>query len=150
MVLNIGTMRLTKKAEYAIRAMIALGRAGDQPVTIQRIATSQGLPKKFLEQILLALKAQGLVESHAGPHGGYRLARPTESISLADILNAVGDRLASRAGKRSRSSTGSSTLETLLEDIRRCVSAKTRQISLAQLCENSTTEKQVEELMWYI
>ena len=63
-------MKLTKKGEYALRAMIALEHGHGQALTITQIADAQQIPKKFLEQILLALKAHGLVTSKAGPKGG--------------------------------------------------------------------------------
>ena len=84
-------MRVSAKAEYACVAMMELaGSYSDpQPVRIKAIADAQGIPPRFLVQILLALKTAGLVVSVRGAAGGYQLARPPDSISLASIINAI-------------------------------------------------------------
>src|SRR5262249_12760542 len=87
-------MRISAKAEYACVAMLELAanHADPQPVRIKAIADSQGIPQRFLVQILLQLKTAGLVASVRGAAGGYQLARPPEAISLADVVNAIDDR----------------------------------------------------------
>ena len=84
-------MRISAKAEYACVAMLELAAnyADAQPVRIKAIADAQGIPPRFLVQILLALKTAGLVASVRGAAGGYQLARPPDSISLASIINAI-------------------------------------------------------------
>jgi Rrf2 family protein len=92
-------VRTTAKADYAIRASTELAAAGgDDPVKAERIAQAQGIPLKFLENILLDLKHAGLVQSQRGPEGGYRLALPAEEISLADVIRAVEGPLANVRG----------------------------------------------------
>jgi Rrf2 family protein len=87
-------MRISAKAEYACVAMLELAAnyTEPQPLRIKSIADSQGIPQRFLVQILLQLKTAGLVASVRGAAGGYQLARPPQSISLADIINAIDDR----------------------------------------------------------
>ncbi|SRR5258707_1019633 len=87
-------MRISAKAEYACVAMLELAAnyADVQPLRIKSIADSQGIPQRFLVQILLQLKTAGLVASVRGAAGGYQLARAPESISLAAIINAIDDR----------------------------------------------------------
>jgi Rrf2 family cysteine metabolism transcriptional repressor len=87
-------MRVSAKAEYACVAMMELAACCNdpQPVRIKNIAEAQGIPPRFLVQILLFLKKAGLVVSVRGAAGGYQLARPPEQISLADIINAIDDR----------------------------------------------------------
>ncbi len=87
-------MRVSAKAEYACVAMMELAVTFNdpQPVRIKAIAEAQGIPPRFLVQILLQLKTAGLVASVRGAAGGYQLARPPEQISLADIVNAIDDR----------------------------------------------------------
>ena len=87
-------MRISAKAEYACVAMLELAAnyREPQPLRIKSIADSQGIPQRFLVQILLQLKTAGLVASVRGAAGGYQLARPPESISLASIINAIDDR----------------------------------------------------------
>ena len=74
---------LTRKGKYGLKAMILLAREqGRGPILIGDLAEQEAIPKKFLENILLALKHRGLVQSRKGPHGGYQLdAHPTRSAS---------------------------------------------------------------------
>src|SRR6266851_9195528 len=87
-------MRSSAKAEYACVAMLELAANYTEPlpVRIKAIADAQGIPQRFLVQILLQLKTAGLVASVRGAAGGYQLARPPEGISLAAIINAIDER----------------------------------------------------------
>lgn len=93
-------MRLSKRGEYGLRAMIDLAAAsqnhhpGNGVVQIKEIAESEGIPAKFLEQILLTLKNAGLLHSKMGVGGGYYLARPAEEISLGHIVRVLDGPLA--------------------------------------------------------
>jgi len=88
-------LRLTRRSEYALLALIHLARAkGEGFVTVAAMAEAQGLPAKFLEQLLMALKRARVVTSQKGPHGGYRLARPAEKISLAEVIRLLDGALA--------------------------------------------------------
>ena len=81
-------MRVSAKADYAVRAAIELAAAGEGPIKGDRIAQAQDIPLKFLENILLELRHAGLVRSQRGAEGGYWLARPPEEITLADVIRA--------------------------------------------------------------
>jgi Rrf2 family protein len=140
-------MRLSKKGEYALRALIALARPRDKAMTINEVALQQKLPKKFLEQILLALKAEGLVRSKAGPKGGYELAEPARSISVGRILAAVEEPIAHTSNKASRPPAG---VAAIFEDIRQYVRQKLDTVTLQELAEQAVTDEEVETLMWYI
>ena len=87
-------MRVSAKAEYACIAMLELATnfGEPQPVRVKSIADAQGIPQRFLVQILLQLKTAGLVASVRGAAGGYQLAKPPESISLAQVITAIDDR----------------------------------------------------------
>jgi Rrf2 family cysteine metabolism transcriptional repressor len=87
-------MRVSAKAEYACVAMLELAAShGEgQPVRIKAIADAQGVPQRFLVQILLQLKAAGLVVSVRGAAGGYQLSRPPEQITLASVVTAIDER----------------------------------------------------------
>ena len=87
------TIMLTQKARYALHAMLFLAKH-DGLATVAGIATSENIPRKFLEQILSALKINGLVIGKRGPSGGYILARPADKISFADILRCIDGPLA--------------------------------------------------------
>ena len=94
-------MRISAKADFAVRAAIELAAAPDgNAVPPERIATSQGVPLNFLENILSDLRIAGIVRSQRGADGGYRLAREPERISIADIIRAVEGPLATVRGGR--------------------------------------------------
>ena len=86
---------LTRKGKYGLKAMILLAREqGAGPILISDLAEKEAIPKKFLENILLALKHRGLVHSRKGPHGGYQLAREPEKISVGEIVRSLDGPLA--------------------------------------------------------
>jgi Rrf2 family protein len=75
--------------------MLTLAREpGRGPMLISELAQTDGIPKKFLENILLTLKHRGLVQSRKGPHGGYQLGRPPDDISVGDVVRALDGPLA--------------------------------------------------------
>ena len=89
-------MRMSAKAEYAVRAMIQLAAAGSGSlVKTDDLAKAQGIPAQFLVDILSELRADRLVRSHRGRDGGYELARPADQISIADVLRCIDGPLAS-------------------------------------------------------
>ena len=92
-------MRISAKADYAVRAIVELAAdEGDKPVKAERIATAQEIPLNFLENILGELRHAGLVRSHRGAEGGFRLAKPPEEVTVADVIRAVEGPLASVRG----------------------------------------------------
>ena len=91
-------MRVSAKADYALRAAIELAAAGDGPVKGERIAQAQEIPLKFLENILGELRQAGIVRSQRGVEGGYWLARPAEEVSLAEVIRAVEGPIANVRG----------------------------------------------------
>lgn len=84
-------MKISAKAEYACLAALALARhrPDEPPLRIREISEANGIPERYLVQILLQLKGAGLVNSTRGALGGYRLARPPESISIGEVLTAI-------------------------------------------------------------
>ncbi len=102
-------MRFSAKGEYAIKAMLDLALCDDgltlQP--IQDIARRQGIPQRYLEQVLLGLKRAGFLHSRRGSAGGYRLAMPPAQITAGALLRAVeGQPGAGAAGRAARGSAG--------------------------------------------
>src|SRR5438874_2282810 len=93
-------MRISAKAEYAVRAAVELAAAAgeEKPVKAERIATAQEIPLNFLENILGELRHAGVVRSHRGAEGGFRLARPASQVTIADVIRAVEGPLASVRG----------------------------------------------------
>ena len=83
-------MIFTTKAEYGVRLLVELGRQGSgQPVSLKAISEAEGLPLAYLERIVALLKKADLVESTRGAHGGYRLSRPAESITMDEAVLAL-------------------------------------------------------------
>ena len=79
-------MRISKKAEYALRALVAMARAPGRSWSIHELAAEERIPIKFLEQILLALRRGGVLNSKRGVGGGYTLVREPNDISLAEVV----------------------------------------------------------------
>jgi Rrf2 family protein len=87
-------MRISAKADYAVRAAVEMAAAGDEPVKGEKLADAQDIPLQFLEHILLELKHARLVRARRGARGGYWLAKPPEEITLANVIRAVEGPLA--------------------------------------------------------
>ncbi|WP_086734073.1 RrF2 family transcriptional regulator [Streptomyces glaucescens] len=94
-------MRISARADYAVRAALQLAASRDAgPLKAEAIAAAQDIPHKFLESILNDMRRGGLVLSQRGGNGGYRLAKPAESISIADVIRTVDGPLVSVRGVR--------------------------------------------------
>ena len=85
--------------DYALRAMSELA-AANAPRTVEQLSDAQRIPHKYLESILGELRRTGLLRSQRGPEGGYRLARPADNISIADVIRALDGELANVRGSR--------------------------------------------------
>jgi Rrf2 family protein len=93
-------MRISARADYAVRAAVELAAAGEGPTKGEAIAQAQAIPLKFLENILGDLRHAGIVRSQRGAEGGYWLARPAADVTIADVIRAVDGPLASVRGGR--------------------------------------------------
>jgi Rrf2 family protein len=98
----MAVMRLSARADYALRAVIELAATGPGPghVTADQLARAQQIPGKFLETILTQLRRAGLIRSQRGPDGGFWLAKPAAEISLADIIRVIDGQLLGVRGER--------------------------------------------------
>jgi Rrf2 family protein len=95
-------LQVSAKTDYALRAAAELAQAateGTGPVKGEWISEAQGIPKKFMENILHDLKRAGIVRTRRGASGGYWLARPAEEITLAEVIRAVEGPLANVRGE---------------------------------------------------
>jgi Rrf2 family protein len=130
-------MRISAKAEYACVAMLELAanHAEPQPLRIKAIAEAQGIPQRFLVQILLQLKTAGLVVSVRGAAGGYQLARRPEEITLASVINAIDDRAAAprSALSEARRSPAVGVLIAIWQDVQAEEQRALKRITLAEL-----------------
>jgi len=87
-------LRLSKRTEYGLRAVVQLARLWPQNYVQSRdLARQETLPNKFLEAILLALRRGGFLESKVGSGGGYRLSRAPRDISVGDLIRRLEGRL---------------------------------------------------------
>jgi Rrf2 family protein len=82
-------LRISARTEYALRAMVALAARTDGVMHAGQIAADQDIPRRFCDNILLQLRKAGLIRSQRGPDGGYWLARPAETITLADVIRVT-------------------------------------------------------------
>lgn len=89
-------MKLSKRGEYGLRAMVDLAAQGapGNVIPLKEIAQREQMPVKFLEQILLTLKNAGLLQSRMGVGGGYHLAKPADQITLGQIVRVLDGPLA--------------------------------------------------------
>jgi Rrf2 family protein len=134
-------MRVSAKTDYALRAAVELASAQDQatPVKGERLATSQNIPLRFLENILLQLRHAGIIESRRGADGGYKLARPAADITLADVIRAIDGPLAGVSGARPETLDFKGASEPLREvwvAVRASLRSVLEQVSLADVAAN--------------
>lgn len=134
-------MQVSAKIDYALRAAAELARAAAEetgPVKGETISESQGIPKKFMENILHDLKRSGIVRTRRGASGGYWLALPAEEISLADIIRAIEGPLANVRGEWPEAVEYSGAAEHLQEvwiAVRANLRAVLESVTLADLVE---------------
>ena len=107
-------MRVSAKADYALRALIELaGRKSGEAVSAEELGRLQEIPHGFLQAILADMRRAGVVLSQRGQAGGWRLARHAEQITLADVIRAVDGPLVSVHGLRPESVTYNDTASVL-------------------------------------
>ncbi len=92
-------MHIPAKVEYGLRALLVLA-AGEEPMTSRALARDQELPAGFLSAIMNDLRRAGMVTNQRGPQGGYRLARPADAITVADVMRVLDGPLARVRGLR--------------------------------------------------
>jgi Rrf2 family protein len=129
-------VRVSAKADYAIRAAVELAAAGPGPVKGDRVAQAQEIPPNFLENILADLRNAGLVASKRGSDGGYWLARPADEVTLADVMRAVDGPLANVRGLRSEQVQYQGSAERLRDvwvAVRASLRSVLEQVTLADL-----------------
>jgi Rrf2 family protein len=85
---------ISQKAKYALRALVALAQAKDGSLVTSQIAEKHRIPRKFLEQILVELKRDGIVQSRRGKAGGYALLKPADMITFGHVLRLIDGPLA--------------------------------------------------------
>ena len=140
-------MKLTVRGEYALRALIALGREQQERrgvLSAQEIADAHNIPKRFLDQILGDLRDAGIVESRRGVAGGYRLRRPASEFTLAELVRTLEGPLAPVRCVSERSYEKCScpneercALRSVMREVRDAVAGVLEQTTLATLSERA-------------
>jgi Rrf2 family protein len=135
-------MRVSQKAEYALRAMLELTLRHEQnsPARTADIARQQKIPEKFLELILVELRRAGLIVSQRGPVGGHRLSKSPAEISVGDIWRAIDGGIAenSAAGKRDFD-----PFKGVWEDVNNSISRVVDSVSMAEIRKIAETRRVV-------
>jgi Rrf2 family protein len=130
-------MRVTARADYAVRAAIELvGASAASPRKADSVAVAQGIPLSFLENILNQLKSAGVVRSQRGPEGGWWLLREPDTLTLADVIRGVEGPLASVRGERPENLAYEGSAESLQEvwiALRANIRAVLEQVTLADV-----------------
>jgi Rrf2 family protein len=137
-------MRLSAKADYAVRATVELAAEGGGPLKRDTLANAQSIPAGFLENILLDLRQADVIRSQRGPEGGYWLARPADQITVADVVRAVEGPLASVRGERPGALTFEGTarpLEQFWVAVRASLRSVLESVTLADLAAGELPEE---------
>lgn len=146
-------MRVSTRAWYGLMAMVELGlRERQGRVQAKEISESQGIPEEYLEQLMLPLKRAGLVRSQRGVRGGYVLARPTNQITVLEILQALeGPILETEPiDPQLRERGQTSGVAVVWEKLREAMESLLGGITLAQVCSWEQQRRSRQPLMFYI
>lgn len=136
-------MKITTKGRYGLRALIDLAKYSEiEPVSINSIATRQGISERYLEQLMTLLKKAGIIKSIRGAGGGYVLAKEMSDISVGDILRALEGSLESVEctafnGEDSCEAAGGCVTKYVWKKINESINQTVNEISLKQLVEES-------------
>jgi Rrf2 family protein len=144
-------VRISAKGEYAIKAMLDLAmHRGRTLVPIQEIADRQGIPQRYLEQVLLSLKRAGLLTSKRGSTGGYHLARRPDEITVGAVLRAVEGAGAPFEAGGARRNGGPDDLDELWEEIAEAVSKVVDRLTFGELMARARERRSRARPMYHI
>jgi Rrf2 family transcriptional regulator, cysteine metabolism repressor len=144
-------MRISAKSEYAIKAILDLAMRPDAGlVPIQEIAARQGIPQRYLEQVLLALKRVGLVRSRRGSAGGYQLTRPPEAVTVGEVLRAVEGASAFEALGGRKPARNGQDLAALWIEIADAVSSVVDRLTFGELASRAAERAGAGRMMYHI
>jgi Rrf2 family protein len=147
-------LRLSKRTEYGLRAVVQLARLWPRGYVQSRdLAQQEHLPNKFLEAILLALRRGGFLESKVGSGGGYRLAREPREIRVGDLIRRLEGRLTaggSTPGRRDERSPGEIAVHLINEQLTDATDEVLDHLTLEQLMEHVGRIGNLQQEMYYI
>ena len=145
-------MRLSKRTEYGLRAVVQLARLDPRSyVQSKDLAQQEGLPNKFLESILLALRRGDFLESKVGSGGGYRLSRPPKDIRVGDLIRRLEGRLTIKDSMPPADmSPGELAVHLLNDRLTDATDEVLDQMTLEQLLEQIAKAGTAQQAMYYI
>ena len=145
-------MRLSKRTEYGLRAIVQLARLWPQGYVQSRdLAQQEDLPNKFLESILLALRRGGFLESKVGSGGGYRLSRAPADISVGDLIRRLEGRLTVRQSTSAAElSPGEVAVHLINDKLTQATDDVLDAMTLEQLIEHVNRASSSQQEMYYI
>ena len=136
-------MKLTKRGEYGLKALLALAMVhGQRTLSLREISVHEKLPVKFLEQIMIIMKRGGFVQSVKGKHGGYSLSRAPQAITVGEVVRAIDGPLApiettEKIRHHIQKDDHHPGLYAILLDVRNAISEVLDHKSLADICSRS-------------
>ncbi len=149
-------MKITKKGEYALRALVDLALNHKKGIRqIHDIVKNENIPEKFLEQIFILLKNAGIVQSKRGVKGGYYLSRSPDKISLAEIIRVVDGPLSPIECINNNLNCPNELtcgIRSIMMDVGNLTAEILNKITLAEVCKRSKELKEEKDdtLMYYI
>ena len=145
-------MRLSKRTEYGLRAIVQLARLWPRNfVQSKDLAQQEGLPNKFLESILLALRRGDFLESKVGSGGGYRLSRSPREIRVGDLIRRLEGRLTVKeSSPATESSPGEVAVRLINERLADATDDVLDSMTLDQLMEHVSRAGSLQQSMYYI
>jgi Rrf2 family protein len=145
-------VRLSKRTEYGLRAVVQLARLWPRTfVQSKDLAQQEGLPNKFLESILLALRRGDFLESKVGSGGGYRLSRAPRTINVGDLIRRLEGRLTVKEeASTSELSLGEVAVRLINERLTDATDDVLDAMTLEQLVEHVTRAGSLQQSMYYI
>ncbi len=137
-------MKISRKARFAVSAMIRLGLRGDQGTkTLTELSMDQGISLSYLEQLFAQLRRNNIVVGVRGPGGGYRLAKPRREIDIASIISAVENQeLKSGAANEASGKTGISNTQSMWNELSHQLHAYLSTVTLADVINSETGESE--------
>ncbi|PZO46138.1 MAG: transcriptional regulator [Phormidesmis priestleyi] len=144
-------MELSCKSEYALLALIALSlhHAKGEPIRICQISAEQGIPDRYLEQLLATLRRGGFVKSQRGAKGGYLLTREPWKITLLDIVSCIEGFEAKAKELKSPQTVEGAVVCDLWKEVRQAAESVLEKCTLQDLVDNRNARQQI-DLMYYI
>ena len=128
-------LRLSKKTLLALEAVLDVAvNARPDPVQSKDITRRQGIPQRYLEQVMQQLVHAGILKGVRGPKGGYRLARERRRISVGDVVNVIGAMDIAEEQRTAPSDLGARVVEPLWEEVQSDIMERLNGISLEDLC----------------